>query len=405
MKKILSIAFFTFSLTVMMAQTENFWTKKSDFGGMKRERCVGFSIGDVGYMGMGIDTNGHTKKDWWAYDALTDTWTQRATLPGSVRRNAVGFAIGNLGYVGTGVDSSEASPGLTLKDFWEYNPTTNSWTQKADYPGNGGAGVYYATAFVLDYKGYVVGGKVGSQVLTDEVWEYKPYNNTWVQRANFPGGNRYQMTSFSVAGKAYVGCGADQNTYRDEMWEFNGGNGVWTAKADFAGGDRGQVVSFTLGERGFICTGKDGGLKSDLWEYNPFTDSWTARASYGGSARCSAAGFVCYGKAYVGTGDGYSGKKESVWEYTPVLVLGIDDNQSMKMSMYPNPVTDIVTIQGCESAEQIRLLDMSGREVFSSSVNNQNSLNIDCSEFASGIYFVQMISENKTVFTDKIAVR
>jgi N-acetylneuraminic acid mutarotase len=265
--------------------------------------------------------------------------------------------------------------------------------------------VYYATAFVLDYKGFIVGGKVGSQVLSDEVWEYKPFNNTWVQRPNFPGGNRYQMTSFAVAGKAYVGCGADQNTYRDEMWEYNAGNGLWTAKADFAGGDRGQAVSFTLGERGFICTGKDGGLKSDLWEYNPFTDSWTARASYGGSARCSAAGFVCYGKAYVGTGDGYSGKKESVWEYTPMLILGMDDQEPTSIQLYPNPVSDVLTVRGCENSESIRVIDLNGRLVYATAVTHQYSVTIDCSAFDSGIYFVQVVNENQEVFTDKISVQ
>jgi N-acetylneuraminic acid mutarotase len=294
---------------------------------------------------------------------------------------------------------------MTLKDFWEYNPVTNSWTQKADYPGNGGAGVYYATAFVLDFKGYVVGGKVGSQLLTDEVWEYKPFNNTWVQRSNFPGGNRYQMTSFAVAGKAYVGLGADQNTYRDEIWEFNAGNGVWTQKTDFAGGDRGQVVSFTIGERGFVCTGKDGGLKSDLWEYNPYSDAWTARASYGGSARCGAAGFVCYGKAYVGTGDGYSGKKESMWEYTPMLVLGINDASQMNLNLYPNPVTEQLTITGCGQAEFIQIFDINGRTVYVDRINNQNEIQINCSSFAKGEYTVQITGKNNSVFTDKIEVQ
>jgi hypothetical protein len=34
-------------------QTENYWTKKSDFAGLKRERAVAFSIGDYGYVGTG----------------------------------------------------------------------------------------------------------------------------------------------------------------------------------------------------------------------------------------------------------------------------------------------------------------------------------------------------------------
>ena len=31
---------------VAVSQTENFWTKKADFPGLKRERAVAFAIGD-----------------------------------------------------------------------------------------------------------------------------------------------------------------------------------------------------------------------------------------------------------------------------------------------------------------------------------------------------------------------
>ena len=41
---------------VIFGQTENFWLKKNDFGGLKRERAISFSIGDYGYVGTGVDT-------------------------------------------------------------------------------------------------------------------------------------------------------------------------------------------------------------------------------------------------------------------------------------------------------------------------------------------------------------
>ena len=47
---------------------------------------------------------------------------------GSARRQAVGFSINNIGYVGTG----ESSAGLT-KDFYKYDPLTNSWNQINDF--------------------------------------------------------------------------------------------------------------------------------------------------------------------------------------------------------------------------------------------------------------------------------
>jgi hypothetical protein len=58
--------------------------------------------------------------------------------------------------------------------------------------------------------------------------------------------------------------------------------------------------------------GTDGGLLDDLWEYIPEIDYWVSRAPYGGSERKNAVGFVVNGRAYVGTGNGYTGKKQSM---------------------------------------------------------------------------------------------
>ena len=405
MKYALLLFLFLFSLRGF-SQTENYWTKKSDFGGMKRERCVSMSIGNYGYLGMGIDTNESVKNDWWQYDAISDTWMQKAGLPASVRRNAIGFSIGSYGYVGTGIDSAEAFNGTLLKDFWEYNSVMNTWTAKADYPGGGGNGVYFATAFALDNKGFVVCGKIGADSYIDDVWEYKPLTDSWLQLADFPGGQRYQLSSFVVGVKAYVGIGADYNTYLDDIWEYNPGNGMWTRMNDFPGGHRGSACTFTLGERGFICLGTDGGLKSDLWEYNPYTDAWTTRASYGGSARKSAGAFTLYGKAYVGTGDGYSGKKASMYEYTPVLILGTDDHSAADFGVWPNPATDILIVDDLPSGTSVSLMNLNGETLGAYNTANNDRITINCTGLPRGVYMMMMMNETgETVSCKKIVLQ
>src|SRR5690606_23222705 len=86
----------------------------------------GLGIGNKGYLGTGNDANGN-KTDFWEYDPATDTWTQKAVVPGYGRDEAAGFTIGNNGYIGGG---------YAPKTFYEYNPATNSWTQKANIPGS-----------------------------------------------------------------------------------------------------------------------------------------------------------------------------------------------------------------------------------------------------------------------------
>src|SRR5688500_17761444 len=103
---------------ISLAQGQNTWTNKAASGGLNRERAVGFSIGDFGYVATGEDTVNITHNDLWQYDPSLDSWTQKADLPGSPRRNAVAFTLNDKGYVGTGIDSSESSLGVELKDFW-----------------------------------------------------------------------------------------------------------------------------------------------------------------------------------------------------------------------------------------------------------------------------------------------
>ncbi len=323
----------------------NVWNKLNDVGMGKRERAVGFAVMGKGYLFGGQDTAEVIHKDLWSHDPATDIWSQKADLPGSARRDAVSFVIGNHAYIGSGMDSVSAPLGITLKDFWRYNPLTNAWSAVADFPGMGGNGVYFSTGFSVAGKGYICGGKMGSNLYSAQLWEYKANNNQWIQRASFPGGVRYQMASFVVGSKAYVGMGIDQNIYKKDMYCYDPGANLWTPIATFPAYERGAASTFSLEERGFVCLGNNGGLLGDLLEYNPKTDTWTLRAAYGGSERKSAIAYKIDNKAYVGTGKGYSGKKASFYEYAPCDYAGIEALEA-SLKIYPNPVRDQITISG-----------------------------------------------------------
>src|SRR3989338_2764197 len=84
------------------AQTENYWTQKSNFGGLKRERAISFTALGLAFVGTGVDTAETVKNDLWSYDPIADSWTQKANMPGVPRRNAFAFSANDKGYVGTG---------------------------------------------------------------------------------------------------------------------------------------------------------------------------------------------------------------------------------------------------------------------------------------------------------------
>lgn len=398
MRKILTILCL-FAFGIGFAQTHNFWTKKSDFSGLKRERAVAFTANNFAFVGTGIDTAEKVLNDFWKYDAISDTWEQVANLPGSIRRNAVAFSIDDIGYVGTGMDSAVASVAGSnvLSDFWAYDPNLNTWTQKADFPGSGGNGVYFATGFAIDSKGYICCGKRGPNDYTDELWEYKPSIDQWAQLPNFPGGVRYQLSSFSIGFSAYVGLGTDQDLYRNDIWKFDATVNQWTQMSNFPASERASSTTFTIGERGYICMGTNGGMLDDLWEYNPEIDLWSVKANYGGSARKNAVAFTLYDKGYVGTGKGYSGKKMSFHEYTPSDILSIDNTDDFTLSIYPNPCTDVITVQASSPITKVEVISSNGKLCKSSS--NQS---VYVSDLEPGVYMLHVWHENNLVSSKRI---
>ena len=78
-----------------------------------------------------------------------DTWTQKTDLGGSGRYSSAGFSIGSKGYIGTGYTFDSVGHNIKLKDFWEYDPASDTWTQKADLGG----------AARGEAKGISIGGK------------------------------------------------------------------------------------------------------------------------------------------------------------------------------------------------------------------------------------------------------
>ena len=76
----------------------------------------------------------------------------------SGRYNAMDVFGGSKGYVGMGTDGTNR-----LSDFWEYDPTTDARTQKANFIG---VPVQGAAAMVVGSNAYIVGG---SEVTTSSL--------------------------------------------------------------------------------------------------------------------------------------------------------------------------------------------------------------------------------------------
>jgi uncharacterized protein (TIGR02145 family) len=295
------------------------WTQKANFGGIERNVAVGFAIGDKGYIGTGhrYSSQSYYYNDFWEFDPANNTWSQKANISDRTRSSAVGFAINGKGYIGTG-SSPTGTPNVneSLNDFWEYDPSTNSWSQKANL---GGVVRYRAVGFSINGKGYIGTGITNGNEKLKDFWEYDPISNTWTQKADFGGTERFGAVGFSIGEKGYVGTGYDGN-YTNDFWEYNPLNNTWTQKADFEGSARANAVGFSIGTLGYVGTGSsttsEQGRVADFWEYDSNTNIWLQKEDFGGGEREYAVGFSIVNIGYVGTGSTTIQHKD-FWEYNP----------------------------------------------------------------------------------------
>lgn len=319
MKKYLLTLLCSAASILALAQGDG-WQRKSDIGWYApngptiRVHATGFSIGNKAFLGTGSD--GTDRNDFWEYDPSTDSWAQKANLGGVPRIGATGFSIGSKGYIGLGLDSASNE----LGDFWEYDTTANAWTRKADF---GGTARSFAAGFSIGNYGYIGTGLYGT--FPNDFWKYDPVADNWIRKADFAGSARFRATGFSIGGKGYIGTGRDGNrlnlSYKTDFWAYDTATDTWTQKADFGGHTRDRACGFSIGNKGYIGLGLNfqDGPENDFWEYDTAADSWTQKANFGGPGRFGAVGFSAGNSAYIATGfDVNNNFDNDLWKYDPV---------------------------------------------------------------------------------------
>ena len=91
-----------------------------------------------------------------------------------------------------------------MNDWWEYNPATDHWTQKANFPGPARSGAVAVNATIGGTNvGLMVGGENKTDALAD-AWEYYPATDTWGQLPNITTGARTDAGGFVIDRTLYV---------------------------------------------------------------------------------------------------------------------------------------------------------------------------------------------------------
>ena len=201
------------------------------------------------------------------YNPLTDTWTKLSDMP-QERASFVAAEIDGSIYVIGGFTGSSvgAVPTVTV-----YTPSTDTWTTLPDMPSPR-AWMIFHQAPVVKGEIYLIGGASSFQNPVSIVEAYNPSTHTWTRKADMPTA-RWGVSATVIEGKIYVigGFAGVQNGL-STVEIYDPETDTWTTGTDMPT-PRGALAAGTV--NGYIYTigGRDlnTDIASAIEEYDPGT--------------------------------------------------------------------------------------------------------------------------------------
>jgi N-acetylneuraminic acid mutarotase len=181
--------------------SSNSWTSVSSYPVGPTTHTATCTLGGKAYLFGGLIPNSPGAKDTcFSYDPISDNWAQLAPLP-TARALACGFSVNGFCYATLG-----RTPGDSLsKSIYQYNPVSNTWLRKSDYPGFAASSSGYGH-FVLNNEVYFCND-------SSQLWRYTPATDQWKRLSDMP--FRIGGGSFVLNGIAYV---IPEGT--TQVWQF-----------------------------------------------------------------------------------------------------------------------------------------------------------------------------------------
>lgn len=400
-------------LVVFIIQLANAqWTQVANLPGNTRINASSFVIGNTAYVIGGA--NSATFKDVWEYNITTNIWTQKAFFIGIARSNAVAFSINGKGYYGLGVTSL----GGYLADLWEYDPINDSWTQKASLTS---LSRMSAVGFSIGSKAYVGAGTAynngnNTSVYYSDFWEYNPLNNSWAQKANIPGSGRSGAVGMELNNKGYVGLGKNTNlnTTFSDFYEYDPTNNTWVIKQSTPGQGRESSLTFRLGGELLVVGGNDLSPTainsySTCMKYNPTSNTWANASNFLGGTITNGVAVSFSNTAFIGIGYNPTlfQTNNEWWQYIPSTTdIPFNSFQNSEVQIYPNPANDAFHISICkeEKSYLLELQDLTGRIIKSYSIENNTTINVKELTIGLYTYTIKSKSANQVIKKGKIAI-
>lgn len=362
-----------------------------------------FSLKGKGYFVTGGGVSGgntYVTKEFYSYEAATDTWTKLEDFPGPARGYAVGAVMNGKAYLGFGVASNFSD----LKDLWVFDPDTETWSELAscDCTGRG-----HPAFIALNNKIFVGLGNNFAGNLNDW-WVYDAETDTWSEGEDFPSHERHHPYYFGIGDYVYVGMGHGNfmingvNIYKD-LYRYDPQTDQWEEMEEIPGEGRVAGTQFTYNGKGYALSGQGNDHwfmeSGEFWEYDPQANNWTSLTEHPGVSRWAPGSFIIDNYVYLISGTtatsvfGSEIYSNEVWRYDlGENTVSVDEiNADQVVDVQVNGDFVMLDTDGSE-AYQLTIYNVMGQQVFAQRVQQQQ---INIANLETGVYILSLRNKTK----------
>ena len=97
-----------------------------------------------------------------------------------------------------------------------------------------------------------------------------------------------------------------------------------------------------------------------------------------------------------------------IFNVTEFVSVNKIEKEEVSLNIFPNPATSLLNVNlksNTNSDKKLVIKNIVGKTIYSNAINNSiQNTKINTTEFNAGIYFVSVISNNKTIKTEKVVI-
>jgi len=247
------------------------WIKKADMNSPRMlidsvvVNGIIYSIGGVTNLGANIDSGME------AYNHQKDFWEFKAKMNERRCWYASNELNGKIYVIAGSPDGSNPFSSIEV-----YDPITNKWEFRKDLPIRN----HTMASAVLDNKIYVIGGyfwhpvEANNGMAYKDVYAYDPASDKWERKADYPMPNSSPFAC-SYNGKIYCMGGSDVNARPySEVYMYDPDLDQWIPKTKLLSPRMGMSIN-VLGDKFYVIGGHSPqGTVSVIDVYDPIQDKW-----------------------------------------------------------------------------------------------------------------------------------